>query len=214
VFVPQDIVWMDASADATAFLEDDGGRGGRCANQPMEGRMNPVHMHLLLNHLPVVGTLGAVAILAYGLLRRSAEVTRLSLGLLVVLALLGAAVYLTGEPAEELVERLPGISEGIMEKHEEAALIATALLGAVGLLALGGLLAFRRRPAGVPRGFALLALVLAIAPAVAMGYTANLGGQIRHSEIRAAQALTSGENSAAPTGSEAWESATERRGDD
>lgn len=146
--------------------------------------MSAVHLHLLLNHVPVIGTLVAIALLAFALLRRSAELTRVSLGMFVVLAIVGGVVYLTGEPAEELVENLPGVSKGIMERHEEAALIATLLLAGLGLVALGELLAFRRRAAGIPSGFAVLVLVLSLAPAAAMGYAANLGGQIRHSEIR------------------------------
>jgi uncharacterized membrane protein YeaQ/YmgE (transglycosylase-associated protein family) len=146
--------------------------------------MNPVHLHLLLNHLPVIGTVVAIALLGYAVLRRSPELVRVGLGMFVLLALAGAVVYLTGEPAEELVEGLPGVSEAILERHEEAALFATILLGVVGAVALGGLLAFRTRATGIPRGFAAAALLLALLPAGAMGYTANLGGQIRHTEIR------------------------------
>lgn len=146
--------------------------------------MSPAHLHLLLNHVPVLGTIGAILLLGYALLRRSQDLTRVALGSMVLVALAGVVVYLTGEPAEEAVEHLAGVSEPAIESHEEAALIATILLGAVGAVALGGLVAFRRRATGIPRGFAVFALALSLAPAVAMGYTANIGGQIRHSEIR------------------------------
>lgn len=148
--------------------------------------MNPVHMHLLLNHLPVIGTIVTIALLAWALLRRSREMTRASFGMFFVSALLGVAVYLTGEPAEHLVEDLAGVSHDAIEAHEEAALMATVLLAGLGALALGGLVAFRKAPA-IPRGFAALVLALSLVPATAMGWTANLGGQIRHSEIRAGQ---------------------------
>jgi uncharacterized membrane protein YeaQ/YmgE (transglycosylase-associated protein family) len=146
--------------------------------------MSPVHLHLLLNHVPVIGTIVTILLLGYAVLRGSPELVRVSLGMFVLLPLAAAVVYLTGEPAEELVEGLPGVSEAIMERHEEAALIATILLGTVGAVSLGGLLAFRKRAAGISRGFAAVALMLALLPAGAMGYTANLGGQIRHTEIR------------------------------
>jgi len=90
-------------------------------------------------------------------------------------------VYLTGEPAEELVENLPGISETVMETHEEIALVATVVVGAFALVALYGLFAFRH---GVSMGFTKLLLVLSLLPLATMAYTAYLGGQIRHSEIR------------------------------
>ena len=152
--------------------------------------MSPVHLHLLLNHLPVVGTVVAILLLAYALLRRSPELTRVSLGLFVLLAFAGAVVYLTGEPAEETVEHLAGVSESVIHSHEEAALVATILMSALGFVSLGGLVGFRKRTAGIPRGFAALALVLSLAPAAAMAYTANLGGQIRHTEIRAGAVAT------------------------
>jgi uncharacterized membrane protein YeaQ/YmgE (transglycosylase-associated protein family) len=146
--------------------------------------MSPVHLHLLLNHVPVIGTIVAILLLGYALLRGSSELVRVSLGMFVLLALAAVLVYLTGEPAEELVEDLPGVSETILERHEDVALVATILLGVVGAVALGGLFAFRRRAAGIPRGFAAFALLLALVSAGAMGYTANLGGQVRHTEIR------------------------------
>jgi hypothetical protein len=166
--------------------------------------MSPVHLHLLLNHVPVIGTIVAIGLLAYAVVRRSPELVRVSLGMFVLLALAGAVVYLTGEPAEELVEGLPGVSEAILERHEEAALVATTLLGLVGAVSLGGLLAFRERAAGIPRGFAAATLLLALVPAGAMGYTANLGGQIRHTEIRP--------GAEAATGTAEGDTRTERTG--
>lgn len=154
--------------------------------------MSPVHIHLLLNHVPVIGTIVAILVLAYALLRRSTELTRVGLGMFVLVALVAAAVYLTGEPAEHLVEDLAGVSEPIIERHEDAALLATLLLGGLGALALGGLVMFRRA-ASVPRGFGMLVLALSIVPAAAMAWTANLGGQIRHSEIRPAGVVGSPE---------------------
>src|SRR5690606_36558435 len=35
-----------------------------CSTQPEEVQMSPVHFHLLLNHVPVIGTLVAIALLA------------------------------------------------------------------------------------------------------------------------------------------------------
>lgn len=144
--------------------------------------MNAAHLHLLLNHLPVVGTLGCVLLLALAAVRGSPELARVSLGLFVLVALAGAAAYLTGEPAEETVEHAAGVSEALIERHQAAALVALVLLSAVGVLSLAELLAFRRR--AVPRAALLVTLLAALLPAAAMAYTANLGGQIRHAEIR------------------------------
>lgn len=152
--------------------------------------MSPVHLHLVLNHVPVIGTLIGICLLAYAVLRRDERLVRVCLGMFAVLAAVALATFLTGEPAEEAVEGLAGVSESIVEEHEEAALMATVALGVLGLLSLTVLLWFRRR--ALPRGAALLLLAAALVPAGAMAWTANLGGQIRHSEIRAQAAAPEG----------------------
>ena len=145
--------------------------------------MSPVHLHLILNHVPVIGTLIGMCLLGYAVLRRDDRLVRVCLGMFAILAVIALAVFLTGEPAEEAVEGLAGVSEPVMEQHEEAARLATIALGFLGLLSLGVLLRFRR--GALPRQAAMLLLAAALVPAGMMVWTANLGGQIRHSEIRA-----------------------------
>lgn len=145
--------------------------------------MSSAHLHLLLNHVPVLGTLGGMLLLAYAMVRRSQELTRVSLAVLVLAAVVTIPVYLSGEPAEDLVEHRPEVSERIIEQHEEAAETAATALGILGALSLAGLVLFRRTT-GVSRGFAALTLALALVVTGLMTRTANLGGQIRHAEIR------------------------------
>jgi hypothetical protein len=151
----------------------------------VEGNMTWVHLHLLLNHVPVLGTVSAVLLLAFALVRRSSELTRASLGAFVILGLAAGVVYLTGEPAEERVEHLPGVSERLIEAHEEAAFVAMVLLAAFAVGALVVLLRYRGGRA-IPRSVVVGALLLSLVPTGAMAWTANLGGQIRHDEIRSA----------------------------
>lgn len=121
-------------------------------------------------------------LLAWGIWRRSQDVIRAALSVLVVLAVTAITVFFTGEPAEELVEHLAGISEAVIEPHEKAALFATIALGVTGALALTGLFVFRHRT--IPLRIAAVLLILSLVPAGALAWTAYLGGQIRHSEIR------------------------------
>jgi hypothetical protein len=65
----------------------------------------------MLNHIPVLGIAFGLALVSLALLRKSEELKRISLGFLIVIALLASPAYLTGEPAEELVENLPGVSK-------------------------------------------------------------------------------------------------------
>ena len=149
--------------------------------------MNGAHLHLLMNHIPVLGTFFGLALLAFAAWKRSDELRKAAFGTLVIAALAGVATYLTGEPAEDGVKGLPGISTALIEHHEEAAGIALGGAIALGVLALGGLIWFR---GGQPikNGFSTLALAAAILVTGLMAWTANLGGQIRHSEIRSGAA--------------------------
>jgi hypothetical protein len=152
--------------------------------------MTAAHVHLALNHLPVLGTLIAAAILAAGLALRNPAVVRTALALLVAAAVSALPVHLSGEGAEEIVEDLPGVTHDLVEAHEDSAKPAAIAVGVLGLLAAGILFVHRRRP-DVPRGVAVALLVAAIVVFGLLVRTAYLGGQIRHQEIRAALVPTS-----------------------
>lgn len=144
------------------------------------------HVHLMLNHLPVIGAPLLLVLLTIGLVRGSRELVTVSLVLAVGLALATGLVYLTGEPAEGLVERAPWFRDALAESHEEQATVSLVAVLVTGVLA-GAALAFRRRPrAGVwlPRA-AWGALAVST---VLLGWTAWSGGQIRHDEVRASVA--------------------------
>ena len=157
--------------------------------------MDPTHLHLMLSHVPVVGIPIGLALLVVGLLLRNGHLRIASLVLFVACAGIAGAVFLTGEPAEERVESIPGVGHAAIETHEEAAEVA--IWGAV---ALGGVAAIallvhlpRNLSTSVQRmrGASLAApLLLGAIVAVMLFRTANLGGQIRHTEIRSGNAAT------------------------
>ncbi|MCX6921688.1 MAG: hypothetical protein NT154_00485 [Verrucomicrobia bacterium] len=149
--------------------------------------MNGAHFHLLINHIPVLGTFFGLALLAFAAWKRSNELRKAAFGTFVVAALAAVATYLTGEPAEDVVKGMAGISAALIERHDNAAGIALGGAIALGVLALGGLIWFR---GGKPirNWFSTLALAAAILVTGLMAWTANLGGQIRHSEIRSGAA--------------------------
>jgi uncharacterized membrane protein len=136
----------------------------------------------MLNHIPVLGTAFGLALLAWALLKRSEELKRVSLGVLVIVALFAIPAYLTGEPAEEAIEHLPGVNEDAIEEHEDAAKFAFAGDLVLGVVALGGLVVFRGSRFA-PAWLDILVLVLAVLVFAMMVRTANLGGHIRHPEL-------------------------------
>ena len=149
--------------------------------------MNPVHLHLALNHVPVLGVVFALCLLLFASIRKSRELTRVSFGALLLVAVFAAPVYITGEPAEDAVKNLPGVTEAVIEPHEEAAEFAFAGTVALGGVSLLWILLFRG-DREVPAWARLSTLALGIAVAASMLWTANLGGQIRHTEIRSGSA--------------------------
>ena len=144
--------------------------------------MSGAHIHLLLNHIPVIGVLIGFLVFALGVWRRNDSWTRLALGLFAAVALVALATMLTGESAEEVVEKLPGASESLIESHERAATLASIGAYVLGAVSLAALVWVRRRP--IPRALTAAVLPVALLVSGLMAYTANLGGQIRHSEIR------------------------------
>ena len=141
------------------------------------------HVHLAVNHLPVILVPVAIAMLAAAWAKKSAELRKAGLAWLVVAAAAGGAAYLTGEPAEDVIEDLPAVSKAAIEEHEEAALLAAVATGAAGLIALGALV-IGRGPAPAPAWILAMTFVVALVAAGLMVRTANLGGRISHPEIR------------------------------
>jgi hypothetical protein len=148
----------------------------------------------MLNHVPVLGVLFVVFALAIGLGFRSPAVLRFGLAALVVVALAAIPAFLSGEPAEEAVEDLAGVTASAIEPHEDAARVAFYGLELLGLVALIGLL--RSRGRGAKPAFAGLLLVASLALGVGMAWTAHLGGRIRHPEMSGAAAASATEAAA------------------
>lgn len=151
--------------------------------------MNSAHLHLALNHIPVIGIVLAAPLLGYALLRTSREVIRIGLVALVFVALTAIPVFLTGEPAEEIAGNLSGVAEAIIEQHESFAKYALGAAIFSGLVAFVSLM-FSFWNERTATWLAAATLLPAVITGALMLMTANLGGQIRHTEIRDTVAST------------------------
>jgi uncharacterized membrane protein len=145
--------------------------------------MNGAHLHLALNHLPVIGFLFGLGVLFIGRLIRSDTTVRVALWLFVASGLFAIPAYLTGEPAEDIVERLSGISKALIERHEEAASVSLAGALAAGVMA-GVVLFLGRGARAVGLVPFIIVSIVAMAAAGSMALTSKLGGEIHHPEIR------------------------------
>jgi len=144
--------------------------------------MNASQIHLALNHVPLFFSVTGGLILLYGLIRKNDSIKILSLYFMIVAALFTIPVYLTGEGTEEMIEKLPGVSENMIHEHEEMAKIGLIIIIITGLAALIVFL-LKMKESFLKTGLILCA-VLSFSSFGVMAQTAHLGGQIRHSEIR------------------------------
>ena len=149
--------------------------------------MDWVHLHLALNHLPVLGTPFVLLLLLWSWWRKQPVTGRFSLWLFVVLSAASIAVKYTGDFAWEKVQPQPGFDPALVERHEQAADQATTGVFLLGIAAAVALYVSRAGRASPVWARALVA-VMAVATCLLMARTANFGGHIRHPEIRPATA--------------------------
>ena len=90
--------------------------------------MNDVHLHLVATHLPIVGVLIGFLVLLTGYFTKSPQVKATALGIFLFSALAGIVAFYTGEGAEDIVEKLPGVSETLIHNHEVLLLSITSIV--------------------------------------------------------------------------------------
>ena len=144
--------------------------------------MNPTHIHLLLNHFPIIGTLIGSAILLYSIIKKQDTGKITGAFIIVIMAIIAIPVLLTGEPAEESVEHLSGISKALIHDHEEASEKAFWLMEITGVFSLLAIVLYKIKSAFAPKAF-LVAFIFSSITFFAMAWAGNLGGKIRHPEI-------------------------------
>ncbi len=144
--------------------------------------MDPVWLHLLFNHIPIIATAFAVLVVFAALIIRNDVVRRTGLVLYVVAGLAIYPANFTGEPAEEKVEEIAGISHKQIHEHEEAAELAVTLTSIALFLAL---LHLFNRPSQVNFQRLVLTafLIIAVAANIQAVITGHEGGLIRRPEL-------------------------------
>ena len=83
--------------------------------------MNDAHLHMVVNHFPIIGSIFGLGILIISIILKNKTVQNVSYGLFIISAVFGAVSMATGEGAEEIVENLPNITHQIVHEHEEMA---------------------------------------------------------------------------------------------
>jgi len=147
----------------------------------------PEYIHVVLNHLPIYGTiLGALALAISLILRsRAAQITALILTLIA-----GASAYpvfVTGQKAYKTIRnQSDDAGAERLDEHMDRAEKTIGVFYFLAFLALAGLLVPIKWPkAGLP--LAAVTLVVAVLCAGIAIYIAQPGGQVRHPEFQTSQ---------------------------
>ena len=143
------------------------------------------HLHLLLNHVPTVGTVAGVGLLLLALIRRNDHLLRASFEILFIVALATLPAYLTGVAAGTAIEGMEGVSAEAIEAHETAALFGFVWMQITGFFAWLALWQSRRLTKPPPRTTVGVVLVLGVLTLAVMARAATIGGEIRHPEVLA-----------------------------
>lgn len=147
--------------------------------------MNLTHFHLLLNHLPILGSFFGILIFLSGYVFKELPVRKAGLGIFIFAAIMAIPAYFTGKPAENAIKNLPDIAKGMIERHETVAVVALGCILALGMLSAVVFYLITCKK-GKTKILMTSILILSLITFGLMAWTARTGGQIRHSEIRPA----------------------------
>jgi len=143
--------------------------------------MDGAHAHLLFNHFPIIGSIISVLVLVTGFLLKNNIVKKTALAIIVFTSVMTIPAFTTGEEAEEALEAINQAPDSIIHEHEELAEIGLWTTVVVGLVA--AFTFFNAKKKFGPRMF-VVTLVMLMANSIVLVKIGELGGVIRHTEIR------------------------------
>ncbi|MBF2709214.1 hypothetical protein [Flavobacterium soyangense] len=145
--------------------------------------MNDAHLHMVVNHFPIIGTILGLGILITGIILKNNSVKNTAYVLFIVAAIFAAFSMGTGEGAEEMVEDMPSVGKQIIHEHEEMAEKLAIVLYVLGVISLAGLfLSFKKH--AKTNLVSYLAVIIGIVAVFFAQQTGTTGGEVRHTEIR------------------------------
>lgn len=145
--------------------------------------MNDAHLHMVVNHFPIIGTILGLGILIASIILKNKTVQNVGYCLFIIAAIFGAVSMSTGEGAEEIAENLPEVTHQIIHEHEEMAEKLIIFLYVLGVTSIVGLYFNLKKHSKASIVSYLVAIISLISVYLAKE-TGTTGGEIRHTEIR------------------------------
>ena len=147
--------------------------------------MNLAHVHIVLNHVPSLGSVAGLLLLAAGIYKKDEAIKQFAYAVLVLITMAILPTYITGAEAQRLVSKNPSYSAGMVQLHQNAAMMTLLAMTAAGMFAWLGIWEYRRqlRSGSLTTMATLISTMAAVACVLV---TASIGGKISHLEIREA----------------------------
>lgn len=145
--------------------------------------MNYVHLHLLLNHFPIIGMFVGFGLFLLSFVgKNNKDMRRAAYIVFVGIALITIPAFMTGFAAQSMVKG-PGYPDVLIQRHESSALLSIWFMLATGVVAIVGLWQSQYKGAPSSANVALLLVVSALTTGL-IARTGFTAGEIRHPEIR------------------------------
>ncbi|HEY4099960.1 MAG TPA: hypothetical protein VGM20_03690 [Gemmatimonadales bacterium] len=144
--------------------------------------ITPAHLHVLVNHIPIIGLPIVALLLAWGLARREDAVVRAALLLTILVAIGTWYTDYTGDDAKHDIRNNTWYNRAVVQRHEHAGDNANIAGIAAGVLAIGALILARGGKPVRRSASAAVLIVLIVASGLA-GWAGYQGGKIRHDEF-------------------------------
>jgi len=141
--------------------------------------MTASHWHVIINHLPIIGTSICTLFLLMGLILKNDQIKLISIGSIIVMTVFGFIAHKTGENAEHSIQQTHEMHEAI-EAHEEAAQPGFIMHNIAGILSLITLVLYKKKK--IFNALAIVLMILCLLTVSSLGYAGYLGGKIRHEE--------------------------------
>jgi len=162
--------------------------------------MNFSHLHLLLNHFPIIGTIVGLGLFLVSFVGKNEDLRRSSYLIFAGVALLTIPAFLSGYGAMLMIKG-PGVSDVLVQRHQGSAMLSFWFMEATGAFSLIAL--WHSQLSSRPRNWNVAAVLLfSLVTAALMARTGNTGGDIRHPEVRDEHELSAnGKVTEGPVGS-------------
>lgn len=145
--------------------------------------MDAVHLHLIVNHVPVIVIVLSALVLIWALYSGKAEYRNLAFIGMIIAALFVVVTFQSGENAEDIAEAYSWFDHDVLENHEHAAETARWIVLVTGMFGIAGLTYFKSEDRKGFKPFLMITLIVSLTAAAYLIYTGYLGGMIRHDEL-------------------------------